>query len=164
MGTSKPAKNWMAERYARVIDTAQREMGLTAVLVGGPSAIEKQITDDTLFRCTTVPVNALGDDLRKLLWILDGADLVISPDTGPLHIARALDKPVIGLYGYTNPKRLGPYAKYQDLVVDGYAKFPGEEYPPSLEYREDGMKRVQAHEVLEKIRLALRTYVRKPAP
>ncbi|HUF13411.1 MAG TPA: glycosyltransferase family 9 protein [Longimicrobiales bacterium] len=162
MGTSKPEKNWMAERYTRLIDTIQRDMGLTAVLVGGPSAIEKEITDATLYRCSTVPVNALGDDLRRLVWILDGADIVISPDTGPLHIARALERPVIGLYGYTNPKRLGPYAKYQDLIVDGYAKHPDDVYPASMEYRADGMKRVQAHSVIEKVGYALRTYVRKP--
>ena len=164
MGTSKPEKNWMAERYTRLIDTIQRDMGVTAVLVGGPSAIEKEITETTLYRCSTVPVHALGDDLRRLVWILDGADIVISPDTGPLHIARALDKPVIGLFGYTNPKRLGPYAKYQDLIVDGYARRPDEEYPASMEYRDDGMKRVQAHSVIEKVGYALRTYVKPRGP
>lgn len=161
MGTSKPEKNWMAERYTRVIDTLQRDLGLTAVLVGGSSAIEKEITDATLYRCSTVPVNALGDDLRRLVWILDGADLVISPDTGPLHIARALERPVIGLYGYTNPKRLGPYAKYQDLIVDGYATHRDEEYAASMEYRDNGMNRVQAHEVIEKVNYALTKYVRR---
>ena len=161
MGTSKPQKNWFAERYARVIDHLQREFGVTAVLVGGPSAFEKQITDETLYRCGTVPINALGNDLRRLIWILDGADVVVSPDTGPLHIARALDKPVVGLYGYTNPKRLGPYAKYQDLVVDGYRRTPDENYPPSLEYRPDGMSRVEAHEVIEKVRKALRALGRE---
>ncbi|HEX6587781.1 MAG TPA: glycosyltransferase family 9 protein [Longimicrobiales bacterium] len=156
MGTSKPEKNWFGERYARAIDHLQREDGVTAVLVGGPSTIEKQITDETLYRCTTVPVNALGNDLRKLVWILDGADVVVSPDTGPLHIARALGKPVVGLYGYTNPKRLGPYGQGLDLVVDGYRRSPDEDYGPSLEYRPEGMKRVEAHEVIEKVRRALR--------
>ena len=85
--------------------------------------------------------------------------LVISPDTGPLHIARALDKPLIGLYGYTNPKRYGPYGKYQDLLVDGYARTPGENYPISMEYRRDGMSRVTVNAVLDKVQLATTKYL-----
>jgi heptosyltransferase I len=104
-------------------------------------------------------VDALGDDVRRLLWLLEGADLVISPDTGPLHIARALERPVIGLYGYTNPKRYGPYRKYTDLVVDGYARYPGEDYPLNALHRTDGMKRVTVEMVLEKAELAVRKYL-----
>jgi heptosyltransferase I len=100
----------------------------------------------------------LADDVRRLLWLIDGSALVISPDSGPLHIARALDVPVVGIYGYTNPKRFGPYRKYTDLVADGYARFEGEDYPPSLEYRPDGMARVRVEMVLEKVHRALHSY------
>lgn len=156
MGTSKEEKNWPSERYARVVEALRRDHGYRVVLVGGPSDAERALADEVLYRTRSMPVDALGNDLRRLVWILDGADLVISPDTGPLHIARALDTPVIGLYGYTNPKRSGPYGKYEDLVVDGYARYPGEDYPASSDYRRDGMARVQAHEVLEKVKLAER--------
>ena len=105
------------------------------------------------------PLDLIGDDLRRLVWLLDGSALVVSPDTGPLHIARALDVPVVGLYGYTNPKRTGPYRRYQDLVVDGYAEFPGEAYQVMPAYR-DGMKRVTVEAVLEKIFLARAQYPR----
>jgi heptosyltransferase I len=92
------------------------------------------------------------------MYLLDGSSLTVSPDTGPLHISRALETPVVGLYGYTNPKRTGPYRKYYDLVVDGYAEFPGEEYPISMEYR-DGMKRITPEMVLKKVDLAVRSYL-----
>ena len=92
-----------------------------------------------------------------MVWLLDGSALVVSPDTGPLHIARALDVPVVGLYGYTNPKRTGPYRRYLDLVVDGYAEFPGEAYPVTAAHR-NGMKRVTIEAVLEKISLAREQY------
>jgi heptosyltransferase I len=82
----------------------------------------------------------------------------VSPDTGPLHISRALETPVVGLYGYTNPKRTGPFRRFYDLVVDGYAEFPGEQYPVSMEYR-DGMKRITTDMVLEKVDVALQHYV-----
>jgi heptosyltransferase I len=161
VGTSKPAKNWMPERYAQVIEELETTYGLRCVLVGGPSAIEQEAARRITELSRIKPLNALGNDVRKLLYLLAGATLVISPDTGPLHMARALDRPVIGLYGYTNPKRYGPYRKYQDLVVDGYAEYEGEDYPLNAEYRSDGMQRVTAAAVLEKVKLAFERYLRE---
>ena len=68
----------------------------------------------------------LGSGLRKLVGILDGAALVLSPDTGPLHMTVALNRPVISLMGYTNPKRVGPYRRFHDLLIDAYGD-PGED-------------------------------------
>lgn len=103
-----------------------------------------------------VPVrNALGDGLRRLLWILSGSTLVISPDTGPLHMARAVEVPVIGLYGYTNPKRSGPYRMFEELMVDGYARYPDEDYAISPKRRAGGMGRITPERVLEKVKMAL---------
>ncbi len=158
VGTSKPQKNWLPERYARVIEHLVKR-GLQPILVGGPSALERHLADAIKAATKAEVVDALGDDVRGLLWILDGVDLVISPDTGPLHIARAIEKPVVGLYGYTNPKRYGPYRKFTELVVDGYAKFQGEDYPLSAEHRLDGMQRVSVEMVIEKVDRALQTYL-----
>jgi heptosyltransferase I len=65
-------------------------------------------------------------------------------------MAVALDRPVIGLYGYTNPKRTGPYRRFQDLIVDAYGD-PGEDYPVSMELRPGRMSRITVHDVLEKV-------------
>ena len=158
VGTSKPRKNWDPEGYARVLEVLEQRWALQPLLVGGPSPLERTIADRILALTRARPVDCLGDDLRRLVWILDGCALAISPDTGPLHICRALETPVVGLYGYTNPKRTGPYRMFQDLVVDGYAEFKGEAYPVSSEHR-DGMRRVMVDEVLEKIELAMNKYV-----
>ena len=159
VGTSKPAKNWTAEGYARVLDEVEAKHGLRPVLVGGPSPIEREIADGILAKSKARVIDALGNDLRKLVWLIEASALVISPDTGPLHIARALDRPVVGLFGYTNPKRVGPYQKYEELMVDGYALTPDEEYGISAEYR-DGMKRVTPEMVMEKVELAMDLHVR----
>ena len=105
-------------------------------------------------------MDALGDDLRRLVWILEGSVLALSPDTGPLHISRALGTPVVGLFGCTNPKRTGPYGAYQDLVVDGYARWAGEDYPIEQTYR-DGMARITVEAVLEKVALAVERSARR---
>ena len=160
VGTSKPQKNWLPDRCARVIETISRDHGLQPILVGGPAPAERELAEQVKAQARVPVIDALGDDVRRMVWLLEGADLVISPDTGPLHIARALDRPVVGLYGYTNPRRYGPYRKYTDLIVDGYARYSGEAYPLSAEHRDDGMSRVSAEMVMEKVELALARYVR----
>ncbi|MGD8276936.1 MAG: glycosyltransferase family 9 protein [Gemmatimonadota bacterium] len=155
VGTSKPGKNWSPDRYAAALDRIEAEHGLRPVLVGGPSAIEREAADRILAVTKARVVDALADDVRRLVWLLDGSRIAISPDTGPLHIARALDVPVVGLFGYTNPIRYGPYRKFTDLIVDGYAEYPGERYPCSMRYREGGMARVGVDEVVEKVAFGL---------
>jgi heptosyltransferase I len=158
VATSQAKKNWTAEGYARVLEEIESTHGLQPILVGGPSSLEREMADEIISLTKAHPIDALGDDLRRLVYLLDGSALTVSPDTGPLHISRALDTPVVGIYGSTNPKRTGPYRRYYDLVVDGYAEFAGEEYPISMELR-DGMKRVTADMVLEKVDHAIRTYL-----
>jgi heptosyltransferase I len=158
VGTSKPAKNWTVEGYAGLVDGVESRHGLRPVLVGGMSDVERRMADGIESSTETRVVNALENDLRKVAWLLEGSALVVSPDTGPLHIARAFGTPVVGLYGHTNPKRTGPYRAFEDLVVDGYAAYAGEEYPVSAGYR-DGMRRVTVEMVLEKVDLAMRRYV-----
>lgn len=159
VGTSKREKNWTPEGYAAVLDALDADFGMRPVLVGGPSSVERELADGILARTSARVIDTLGDDLRRLVWTLDGAPLVISPDTGPLHLARALDTPVVGLYGYTNPKRYGPYRKYEELVVDGYARYDGEPYAASMEYRPDGMSRVEVDAVLAKVQRAHDRYL-----
>jgi heptosyltransferase I len=158
VGTSKPEKNWPPERWARLAAALESDFGLRPVIVGGPSAAERRVADVILQHSGARVVDALGDDVRKLLWLLEGSRLVVSPDTGPLHIARALETPVVGLYGYTNPKRYGPYRRFTDLVVDGYARWPGEDYPCSMTHRPGATQRVTLDMVLEKVGQALTSY------
>jgi heptosyltransferase I len=147
VGTSKQEKNWAPARYARLVEALEVDHGMQPVLLGGPSSAERAAAETLLSQTGARVVNALADDVRRLLWLVDGCDLVISPDTGPLHLARALDRPVVGLYGYTNPKRYGPYGRPAQ-VVDGYARYAGEEYPISAQYRAAGMDRVTVDMVL----------------
>ena len=158
LGASDPRKNWNVPGYARLLEELQDRWKLQPILVGGSSAVEREMADRILASSKARPLHCLGDDLRRVVWIIAGSALTISPDTGPLHISRALETPVVGLYGRTNPKRTGPYRLYHDLVVDGYAEFQGEAYPVSPTPR-DGMNRVTVDLVLAKVELAMKKYV-----
>ncbi|MGH7466505.1 MAG: glycosyltransferase family 9 protein [Longimicrobiales bacterium] len=151
-------KDWLADRYARLIDALAADFGARAVLVGGPSARERHMVDAILTQTRAQPIDALDQDVRRMMWLLDGSDLVIAPDTGPLHIARACNVPVIGLYGHTNPWRVGPYQKYTDLWVDQYTD-PGTAPDPSNRTPKWGrMESITVEMVLEKVDVALRRY------
>jgi heptosyltransferase I len=152
VATSKAQKDWMPERWAEVSDALYEDYGLQPVLVGGRSPRELHAEQVIMERARHAPVSALGSGLRKLVAILDGSALVLSPDTGPLHMSVALDRPVISLIGYSNPKRVGPYRKFRDLMIDAYGE-PGEDYPISMENRLDRMQRIEVRDVMEKVEL-----------
>jgi heptosyltransferase I len=150
IGTSKPQKDWIPARWAELADALSADFGLQPVLVGARSPRELEVEREILERARVPVTSALGSGLRKLVGILDAAALVVSLDTGPLHMAVALDRPVVSLIGYSNPKRVGPYRRFHDLVVDAYGD-PGEAYPISMENRLGRMPRIQVRDVLERV-------------
>jgi len=155
VGTSDPRKNWMPDRYCQVMHSLQVDFGLTPIMVGGRSRREEAMAESIRAQMGGMIQDARGGGLRRLLWLLQGSDLVISPDTGPLHMARAMEVPVVGLFGFTNPRRSGPYRRFSHLVADGYARFPGEDYGVSMIRRPGGMARVTVEMVLKKVEEAL---------
>jgi heptosyltransferase I len=108
----------------------------------------------------------MGDGVRRVAWILERCALALAPDTGPLHIARALGTPVVGLFGHTNPWRVGPYRAYQDLWVDRYTPDGAAPDPSSFDPPpDDRMAIIGAADVLERVDDAIARYgVRERAP
>lgn len=156
-------KDWTPEGYAAVVDALEHDLGFRTMLVGGPGEREVALARAVVEKARARPVWALGDGVRRVLWLLHGSDLVIAPDTGPLHMARALDVPVIGLFGHTSPWRVGPYRKYEDLWVNHYDD-PGEAADPSrMESKLGRMETITPEEVLEKVAVASARYLRTPA-
>jgi heptosyltransferase I len=150
VATSKHEKDWRPERWADVSDALWHDFQLEPVIVGGRTDRELHAERVILERAKHKPRSALGSGLRKLVAILDGSALALAPDTGPLHMAVAIERPVVSLMGYTNPKRTGPYRRYQDLIVDAYGD-AGENYPITMENRPGRMERIQVREVLDRV-------------
>jgi heptosyltransferase I len=147
-------KDWFADRYARVVDALERDFGYRTLLVGGPGEREQAIAREIVARAEHKPVWAMGDSVRRLMWLVAGSDLLIAPDTGPLHIARAAGVPAIGLFGHTNPWRVGPYRAWQELWIDRYTD-PGEPPDPSNFTAKLGrMEQITPEEVLERVQRA----------
>jgi heptosyltransferase I len=157
IGTTKAEKEWPAERYAALADRIGGELGGRTVLVGARSPREEEAAAAIRASSSHAPMDLREWDLRRLAYLLSRADVVVSPDTGPLHMAVALGTPTVALMGHTNPKRYGPYRRYGDLLVDAFGE-PGEDYPVDAPNRAGRMERITVDQVMEKVELALRRY------
>jgi len=121
--SSHVLRNWRAERYAAVADHAFAR-GWRVVLCGGRSALERETTDAILAAMSPAAAKAAvdlvgKDTLKQLPALLARAALVVTPDSGPMHIANAMGAKVLGLHAASNPARSGPYSDRR-YCVDRY--------------------------------------------
>ncbi|MDQ3082254.1 MAG: glycosyltransferase family 9 protein [Gemmatimonadota bacterium] len=151
--TSK--KDWLPVRWAEVVDGLMAR-GFEVVLAGGPGAREQTIGQEIVAAASAKVEWAMGDSVRRLAWIIAGSQLVVAPDTGPVHIARAFGVPVVGIYGHTNPWRVGPWRAYQNLWVDHYTA--GEPDAANRTPKWDVMPGIASAEILAKVDVAAREY------
>lgn len=114
-------RNWAADRYAAVADHAIEKLGMRVVLSGGPSELENKTGKVIESLMQNSVQNLIGKDtIRRSAALLQRAAVLLSPDSGPAHLASAIGTPVLGLYAATPSQRSGPYNSL-DLCVDEYA-------------------------------------------
>ena len=121
-------RDWYPPYYAQVIDYAIANYDLQIALTGADVEREhvmaNAILDKVSQKNKTQVTNLVGKtNLKSLAAVLQRANVVIAPDTGPAHIANGLGTPVIGLYATSNPKRTGPY----------FSQWTINKYPQALE-------------------------------
>jgi heptosyltransferase I len=108
--SSHVLRNWRPERYAAVADHAASR-GWRIVLCGGRSALERETTDAILAAMKAPALDLVGKDtFKQLLALLARASLVLTPDSGPTHMANAMGTAVLGLHACTDAERSGPYS------------------------------------------------------
>jgi heptosyltransferase I len=159
LSTSNPEKDWPSRNYALLADRLHDELGARAVLVGGRSEREEAAARAVVTLAEHAPLDLRERDLRRLVWLVGRADVLVTPDTGPLHLGVALGTPTVALMGATNPKRFGPYRRFRELQVDRYGD-PGEDYPADAPRRPGRTALITVDEVMERVRLALERYPR----
>jgi len=117
--SSHRLRNWRPERYAAVMDRAATR-GWRVALCGGPSAYEREFGDEILRLCRDAPIDLIGKDtLKQFLALCRRSHLVLTPDSGPMHMANAVGTAVLGLHAASNPARSGPYSD-RSWCVDRY--------------------------------------------
>jgi len=115
-GSAQVSKCWPPERFAALADRLTAEHGLAVVATGSRS--ESRAVQE-IGRLAQHPVADLAGQtsLPELVEVLRGADLVVSNDTGPGHIAAALGRPLVMMFSWSNPLRVGPYGRPQCVVA-----------------------------------------------
>jgi heptosyltransferase I len=155
-GASKSYKNWTVRGYVEVIQHAVQS-GLNVILAGSPANIEIELGQAIEHQLDVPIANLIGaSTLMQMLALIDQADLIIAPDTGPTHMANAMGTPVIGLYAHHNPARTGPY-NYLSWVVSAYEEalwLETEKRPDQVDWRTrikdtHAMERIESHKVIE---------------
>lgn len=143
--SSHRLRNWLADRYAAVANHAHQQHW-RVVLCGGSSALEQCMAEQILAHSAAPIINLVGKDtLKQLAALLARADLVLSPDSGPMHIANAMGTPVLGLHAASHPGRSGPYSdrrfcvnRYDD-AARRYLQTTADALPWGTKIEQDGV-------------------------
>ncbi|MGM0470927.1 MAG: glycosyltransferase family 9 protein [Bacillota bacterium] len=113
--TSWTAKNWLLERYAKLADQLINELNVEVIFTGGPS--DREDVASILDSMSAQPLNLAGEtNLQELAELYSRAEIFIGGDTGPMHLAAAMDTTVVTLMGPTTPQTHGPYGKQHTVI------------------------------------------------
>ncbi|CDZ77885.1 Lipopolysaccharide core heptosyltransferase RfaQ [Legionella massiliensis] len=154
---SKPERSWPVARYVEVIKAAQDRWQVQAVLTGGPGAYDRSLADEILQQVSCVDLVGKTKP-KQLLAVINQAQAVLCPDTGPSHMAAAVNTPVVALHAVTSAEVSGPYI-FKHLAVDCYPEAVKSVLNKTEEtnvwgthaHGEDTMKLVQVDAVLNKL-------------
>jgi heptosyltransferase I len=117
---SKAERNWLPERWAETLKESVARWHCGVVLTGGNTPAELVLCNHLAQLAPGHTLNLCGKSTpRQLAALLSEVDILIAPDTGAVHIARATDTPVIGLYAVASPRLTGPY-RQMEYCVDRY--------------------------------------------
>ena len=106
-GAAWPNKRWPADRFGAVAAGLFRRTRLRSLITWGPS--ERELAESVVAASGGAAKLAPATSVADLAVLLRDAAVVVSGDTGPLHIAAAMGTPLVGLYGPTWPERNGPW-------------------------------------------------------
>jgi len=167
--SSHRLRNWRAEYYAQIADYAISALGMRVVLCGGRSKIEQQMGDAIVRNMSEACENTIGQDtLLEFLATLERAVAIITPDSGPAHMATAVGTPVVGLYAATNPTRSGPYLSRQwcvdkyDLAARRLLGKPAADLPWTTKIERPGvMDLITPDDVIKKLHSVMLALARK---
>ena len=146
-GSKSDIKKWPVEYYAKLLDRLAEEENCRIVLIGDKNDAVDAAKVETLMK--SKPENVCGrSNFMELLSIVQKADLVITNDSAPLHIADALRRPVLAIFGPTDPKKYGP--RYRNSSVARRLVFCSPCEKAQCRYKHECMKELGVDEVHQK--------------
>ena len=115
IGSAVVTKRWAPERFAQVADTLAAK-GYKPVFFGG--TMDEDMVQEAVSRMKTTPVVATGSfTIGGLAAAMRRCSLIITNDSGPMHVAISQKVPIVAMYGPSSPKLYGPYTKDATIVT-----------------------------------------------
>jgi heptosyltransferase I len=160
-GAGFPTKLWKLERFAKLADRVAEELGLSILLGWGPGekGMAEQIADQMQQKFWIAPKTSIQESIV----LFRHAALMISCDSGPLHLAAAMGIPTVSIFGPTDPTRNGPYGPNHQVVV--------KTLPCSFCWKKvcriqthDCMQQIEVDEVFETVKSSVAKFVNVAAP
>ena len=152
VGATRPQKRWFAESFAETLDGLR---DIPVVLVGA-GAEDTQMAADILRRTQSAPINLVGrTQVKTLAAVLKRCDLLISGDSGPMHLATAVGTPCVALFGSTDPSVTGPFDDYSEALYKNLSCSPCGNHP-TCNGRYDCLREITPEEVVLAARRLLR--------
>jgi heptosyltransferase-2 len=109
-----PAKRWPAEYFVETALEVSARQPVEWLVLGGPA--DEAIAREIAARIPGARLLAGRTSLRDLMAVLAHCRLMLTNDTGPMHVAAAVGTPVVGLFGPTEPRRTGPYGQVEHVL------------------------------------------------
>jgi len=114
-------RNWSIENYIAVLHHLRERHNAKIILTGATSDIELDYANVLSKTLSDHITNLVGQtSLKQLVALFQAADVVLAPDSGPVHMSTAVGTPVVGLYATSNPGRTGPFRDPLGLTLNRY--------------------------------------------
>ena len=113
-GAAWPNKRWPPDRFGAIAAAVRREHGLSSIVLWGPG--EERVAADVVSASSGTAELSPPTTITDIVGLARSARLMVSGDTGPLHVAAAVDTPIVALFGPTYPERNGPWA-VEDITL-----------------------------------------------
>ncbi len=109
------AKRWYPDRFAAVADNLAKEYSVRVLIIGG--AGERDVSEDIEASMETTPLNLCGrTTVREMMAVLSQCRLMITNDSGPMHIAAAFDVPIVAVFGPTDHTTTSPLSDNYNII------------------------------------------------
>jgi lipopolysaccharide heptosyltransferase I len=115
-GTNWETKRWPIEYFAQLVGPLRERFGLRTAMAGAGDAVALAARVKELIGSEELLDMTGKTSLGQLVSLLAGASVVVANDSGPMHIAAALGRPLVTMFGPTNPIRTGPYERLDTVV------------------------------------------------
>ena len=153
IGATRPQKRWFAASFAQVLD----DLSDIPVVLVGAGAADTALAADILSRTHAAkPINLVGETkVKTLAAVLKRCDLLLSGDSGPMHLATAVGTPCVALFGSTDPAVTGPFDELSEAIYKDLSCSPCGNHP-TCNGRYDCLREIIPEEVVLAARRLLR--------